>query len=305
MSNAVYPGNGYNSDRGFAGVLDGNGYIIDGLALKSNGLFGQMIHAVVKNVAFTNASLSGNYKTVFAHNINRGKNPDNTFNPIECTLENVYISIASIATGTGRIGVLANNQTYTGAKFSNIVVEYLNYEDHVKANVDAGKAVYLLGSMNKDNGATAAACNANEFANVYVISKAPALAHKFVPGIAINQIELIEEEGKITGVGAILDQDIKAYLDSFGLTADVKNLLYGVKAYDDYSQMANDAEANAESLATFGEYWVVKNGVAYWKEVYKNNFTVQAKQGDNTIEGEIVLKDASTAITLNKTPNRP
>ena len=88
-----------------------------------------MIHSVVKNVAFTNVSLSGNYKTVFAHNINRGKTPDNTFSRIECKLENIYISIASIATGTARVGVLANNSTYTGASISNVVVEYLNYED--------------------------------------------------------------------------------------------------------------------------------------------------------------------------------
>ena len=36
----------------------------------------------------------------------------------------------------------------------------------------------------------------NGFKNVYTISKAPVLAHTYIPGIAINQIELIEEEGK-------------------------------------------------------------------------------------------------------------
>ena len=44
--------------------------------------------------------------------------------------------------------------------------------------------------------------------------------------------------------------------------------MYGVKAYDDYIQMAQDNEANLESLATFNtDYWTIVNGYPMWNNL--------------------------------------
>jgi hypothetical protein len=143
------------------------------------------------------------------------------------------------------------------------------------------------------------------FKNSFSISTAPVLQLAKMPGFAENQVEYtLSEDGKsVVSVGNILDPQVTDVLARCKKSLAVDHVLVGLRAYDSYESMAEDAEANAEILATFGEYWVVKNGVAYWKEVYKNNFTVQAKQGDNAIEGEIELKDAETAITLNVVDN--
>ncbi len=266
ISGAVYPGNGYSADNGFEGVLDGQGYTIDGLALKSNGLFGQTQHSVIKNIAFTNVSLSGNYKTVFAHNINRGKLPGNSFSgKDEVLFENVYISVASVATGTARVGILANNNMYTGTTLKNVVVEYLAYEEHVQANIAAGRAFYMLGCPNKDNAATSAVAGTAEYTDVYTISKAPVLAHKLRPGIAINQIECIYTSNKITAVGNITDADTADYVELLNVSVDLNNLMYGVKAYDDYSAMAADTANDYTSFSA--DYWTISNGVPTWKNL--------------------------------------
>ena len=56
---------------------------------------------IVKNIAFTNANLTGYYKTLFAKKYSRGKSHDNQFNVYEGIFSNIYVSINSINNTSG------------------------------------------------------------------------------------------------------------------------------------------------------------------------------------------------------------
>ena len=95
-----------------------------GLSTKSNGLFGYANAPIIKNIAFTNVSISGYYASLFAHGVSRGKNPDNTFNGYEGMFSNVYISVKSIKPGgSGRVGILANNVLPSACKLYNVIAQ--------------------------------------------------------------------------------------------------------------------------------------------------------------------------------------
>ena len=264
----IYPGNGYNMDVGFKGVLDGQGHTIDGLTTKSNGLFGYANAPVIKNIAFTNITIGGYYATLFAHGFSRGKNPDNSFNGYEGLFENIYVSVKSITPGgCGRVGILSNNVLPAAHKKRNVVVEYLNIDSNVQNFIDNGGHFYMIGAS---NGSMAGSITS--YSNCYAITTAPVLSHSKTPGFAENQVEytIVKGEydfstGKVGEVGEILDRQVKTILSRNGLTLSVGNVLVGLRVYDTYEDMSKDSLANTESLATFdSKYWTIVNGVPYW-----------------------------------------
>ncbi len=265
-SGKVYPGNGYSVDVGFKGVLDGRGHTIDGLSTKSCGLFGNTNAPVIKNIAFTNVSLSGYYATLFAMTQTRGKNPDNSFNGYEGLYSNIYISIKSISPGSsGRVGILANNVLPAATTLRNVVIEYLNVTSDIQTYIDNNNHFYMFGSSTYSM-----AGSTSTYKDCYAITTAPVLQSKKMPGFAENQLEftLVEAEFgyRVDTVGAILDNQVKTIINRNGLTLSADHVLVGLRVYDNYEEMTKDIYSNIESLATFDtKYWTIVNGVPTWK----------------------------------------
>ena len=63
-------GNYWENSRGFSGTFDGRGYTISNLRVSTNGLFGTLTYATIKNVNFTNIKMKagdqGAYVSLFA-----------------------------------------------------------------------------------------------------------------------------------------------------------------------------------------------------------------------------------------------
>ena len=265
-----YPGNGYGVDVGFRGILDGQGYTIDGLTLKSCGLFGNANAPIIKNIAFTNVSLTGYYPALFAMTFSRGKNHDNSFNGYEGLLQNVYVSINSTEKGSAeRIGLLVNSCLPAATRVENVVVDYLNVTRDIENFINKPYNFYMLGSSTYSM-----ANSTDSYVNCFAISTAPLLQYKrgdtILPGFGENQVEFTLAKTtysyKVDTVGAILDNKVKTILSRYATELKVDHVLVGLRAYDTYEAMALDAEANAEILATFDSaYWTVSNGVPVWK----------------------------------------
>ena len=264
----VYPGNGYNADVGFRGVLDGQGYTIDGLTLKSCGLFGNANAPIIKNIAFTNVNLTGYYPTLFAMTFSRGKNPDNSFNGYEGLLKNVYVSVNSTEKGSAsRVGLLVNNVLPAATKLENVVVEYLNVSKDIQTHIDGGKNFYMFGSSTYSM-----AGSVETYSNCFAISTAPILQHsrndKPMPGFAENQVEFTLGKAqygyKVDSVGTILDNQVKTILEKYNIHLSVDHVLVGVRAYDNYQEMAN---ANNDYSSFSTDYWSIENGVPVWKTI--------------------------------------
>ncbi len=261
----IYPGNGYSKDVGFKGVFDGQGYTINGLTVKSCGLFGQANAPVIKNIAFTNVTLTGYYPTLFAMSFTRGKNPNNTFNGYEGSISNVYVSIKSTAKGgASRVGLLVNNVLPSATKMNNVIVEYLNIDREIQSFIDGGKNFYTFGSSS-----FSMAGSVDTYNNCYSISTAPVLASNKMLGFAENQVEFTlakaEYGYKVNQVTRALDDQVNEILRKFGKDLSVDHVIVGLRAYDTYEEMAKDAIVNADSLSTFdSKYWVVDNGVPTW-----------------------------------------
>ena len=257
-TNAVYPStDGYTLDVGLSGVFDGNGYTIDGLTVKSNGLFGNANAPVVKNVAFTDVNLTGYYPAMFTHTISRGKNYQGNFNSYEGLFENVYVSVKSM---TKASGIYAYRQIPASTLIKNCISEYLNVDDVVSTGISEGKDFYMFGS-------SYFASTVSAYKDSYAISTAPVLQRAAMPGFAENQVEftLSEDGKKIASVGKVLDSQVTEVLNRCDKTLTIEHVLVGLRAYDNYEAMKLDATANADSLATFdSNYWTIVDGEPVW-----------------------------------------
>lgn len=136
--------------NGFIGVFDGRGYTISNatVAASNSGLFPTLnVNSVIKNVAFLNASVSGD-SGLISSNFG-GK------------LENVYVEgklNCTRATALSSSSLLASN-IYDGAKISNCIVKVLNPTTNnvyssaigmlVTAKEEALENVYVLGTDSK------------------------------------------------------------------------------------------------------------------------------------------------------------
>ncbi len=290
-----------SKDKGFSGTLDGNGHTISNFTAINNGLFGQATAPVVKNIAFTNVTITGYYGSLFAHSINRdGWDEEKGSYTIEALFENVYIQIDKVIWGASkRVGILANNTMPLSIKVRNVVVEYTNAKaDGVYDNVYA--LTHEFGIFGGTNGADMQKTLTYE--GVYAISDLPVMYTRGTrPYAAENQVEHSIANGyHIDTVGEIYDTEYANFLTAKGLTLNVHMVARGLRYYKDKTAMSSDNEATAESLAKYdSKYWLFINGVPYWKSAYASivDATVSNSQG-NAIEGEIVLNDNATEITL-------
>ena len=116
-----YSGAGHNvylgENRRFTGTFDGNGHTINGMNFNGSdrgGFFGLTDGAVIKNVGFTNVTLSVASTSVIAtNNLNA-----------ETVIENVYVEVTSWTAGAGRHGAIyqAANATTKTVNMKNVVV---------------------------------------------------------------------------------------------------------------------------------------------------------------------------------------
>lgn len=133
--------------NGFCGTFDGNGYTIDGLKITAtNGLFGILYNATIKNVAFTNAGLSADGYAAFLAGIT-----------VNATIDNVYVDMLyTLQSGTWS-GAIVYSMDYK-TKISNCI---FNVE------VNNTGTPYYYGSV----GGQSVSGLIPEFENVYVISE--------------------------------------------------------------------------------------------------------------------------------------
>ena len=97
-----------NNDGGFGGIFDGRGFNIDNMTISTCGLFGAITSTgVVKNVSFTNVTLTGVVASVFA-----GSSWG--------TVENVFVHVKDTSAALNDGGVLFD--TMKGGNIRNIVV---------------------------------------------------------------------------------------------------------------------------------------------------------------------------------------
>lgn len=84
----------WENSRGFRGTFDGRGYTISNLEVGANGLFGNLTHAIIKNVNFTDVRLvanqgSGAYVSLFATRV------------FDTTIKDVSMQFSSYVVGGG------------------------------------------------------------------------------------------------------------------------------------------------------------------------------------------------------------
>ena len=115
---------------GLTGTFDGRGYTIDGITLTQGGLFGVIYGGSVKNVAFTNVTLStlGNAKAdnIYTLATRARKN---------AKISDVFVSIKAWQTNAGTTTAALMSQTDEGVSFSNVMVVT------PKSDLEKGRAV--------------------------------------------------------------------------------------------------------------------------------------------------------------------
>ncbi len=140
-----------NSFTGLTGTFDGRGYTIDGITLRQGGLFGVIYGGTVKNVAFTNVTLS-----------DVGDTAGTTLNNVyvlatrarkNATVSDLFVSIKAWPTNANTTTAALMSQTdENAASFSNVMIVT------PATNLTNARAVFAT----RDAVAT--------FSNIYVIS---------------------------------------------------------------------------------------------------------------------------------------
>jgi hypothetical protein len=111
---------GHNSQQLFTGTLDGDGHTISNLTIgNSSGLFYQVAGATIKNLAITNAIITGNQSGVLAKAFMPTDGAD-----INTTIEKVFISatLNDEYNDKDYIGGIAGQSSFSGCDLNNVVI---------------------------------------------------------------------------------------------------------------------------------------------------------------------------------------
>ena len=319
-------GNTYFStgkSKGFMGTFDGLGHTIIGATFKYAGIFGHTTAPTIKNLAFTHVTLNAYYGEVFAHSASRlwgtkfnddgtpmlNSNGVNDWVLKEPEFYDIYIQVDKATFGTSkRINVLVDNSLPTSSILKNVVVEYLNAESDGVIEKLAETGGYNFGTFGGNESHSGQMNKGFMYENCYSISKTP-IYMKSNNGIqyihlAENQVEITERNKNgywIDAIGDVTNQLIAQIAKTNKKTFELQDVAPGIKAYDDYGKMTQDAKANADSLETFNKkYWTVVNGVPYWKSIYSTDKVnvVVTDTNSNNIE-HIELLDNATELNVS------
>lgn len=224
-------------DYGFMGTFDGQGYTISNMRVRSFGLFGYVVNATIKNVAFENVDLynSDKYKqsSVLASWIKNS------------TLSDVYISVKNATQITkGGGSVFANG--VDASTLTRCIVETKAAFDYKEADLTyTGSFTYMNKErMDGDEIQT-------DFVDVYVISNEVLGSYrtsKTVDNVKVYYRYWFQAENETLEVAE----------DDIVLTFE------GVKKY---STRADMQSAN-NNYATFDNaYWTITSGTPVWKSL--------------------------------------
>ena len=297
-SGVQYP-NSNDKKGGFWGVFDGNGHTISNLTVKSNGIFGTVTDSVIKNVGFTNVSLTGYYKGLFA-NIASVSNKDASYKKSWPTIENVFVEISSTQFGQGGGSALFGTESDPRMCLTNVVIDYQAFDPN-----EATAASWVNGQKLVSSAFSVAWVPGTykQFVNSFVISKAPINAKK---ATSTNPVAFSIASNKVVVDGdtvTITDEYTKTLVQHYGLAlTDVtkSHVANGVKLYDTYADLANDASNNADMLASYdSKYWTIINGVPYWNGTYGRDIALVMRDADGNVVTDVELYDASTQITID------
>ena len=293
----------YGSARnGLIGVFEGNGHVIKGLTVNSKGIFGGITGGTLQNVAFTETSLTGYYPALIGH-----------WETGESVIKNMYVHFKDIAVKGG--GLFQQKLSLT-SKHENIVVEYDIAPEKVMNRITGYQSNSAnISTFAPQKGQTWYKNADTLFKNCFSISYAPVgLTEPYSESsvwasyiVAENQVTQTEnaETGKIDLT--FLDEFEQGIIDYANFAPVLKTdgndlaveVAKGIKAYHTIADMQAAKEENAKILETFdSQYWVVENGVPYWKGVYVSTFGVSIKNGETPVEDGVVLSNNTTELTI-------
>lgn len=229
---------------GFHGTFDGQGYTVKGMTVGAYGIFGYLVDATVKNVAFADVTLkSEDYASVLSTWIK------------DSILSNVYISVANASLMEYEGAVLALGIDASSVK--GCIVETpstFGYADKATTtpatDPDTGeettvttytKRTYTGSFISRDDTLRTNEGKMNSFADVYVLST--------------------EKLG--------LYNKVKCYLQAENETLTVDEgysalTMAGVKRYD--TRVALESAGNSYTHFS-DDYWTIENGAPVWKSL--------------------------------------
>ena len=270
----------------FSGLFNGNGHVIKNLSLNVNSsMFGVLDStAIVKNFALYNLNAT---KAFFL--------AQDTAND-GLTISNVYIGLSqSTVTPRGITGRTGQNSTY-----SNVVMEYLGSNAEINRDYQEQWTWQgLVGGMWTYEQDGKLYAQDKKWSDVYVIS----------PFVVSFRTDDKKHEGQSTavyGYGANETKDVYGNaLDTALHHRDNPNLgeKWWTTAYYDVSytnlyHYANYAEMKAENIdySSFtSDFWVVSDGIVYWKELFVEQIEVKLYKTDILGISEQELDDLKIA----------
>ncbi len=249
-----------NATGGFQGTFDGNGHKIDKLFIgNSYGFFGCAFNFTVKNIAFTNADASGNYKAnLFGHWFGLAASPVN--------IENVYAQIVNTASRTESLGIFAS-QRNGGVKADGFLLEIKTPTNpctiEYNANIHTGGVGLFKSdpySITYANNPSSWAYLGGEMKNMYIVSNQvyqrifPLVQYKGVSVYAANDYAAIENGTKIT------------FSDQFIPSADETgtDTLYRYKnayRYNTFADLMDESKGNVQKVGN----WKITSDGPVWE----------------------------------------
>lgn len=234
-----------SADYGFFGTFDGQGYTISNMRVRSFGLFGYIVNATIKNVAFTGVDLyhSSTYKqtSVLAAWIKNS------------TLTDVYISVRNTDEKASEGSVLANG--IDASTVTRCIVETKEAFKYKDGLTMTGSFTYQNKERMDDDKVQ------TSFSDVYVISN-----------VVLGSYKSSKTEVGADGV-ADTEDDVKVpfryYIQAENETLtvgedDVLITFTGVKKYS----TRTDMQAAGNSYTSFNNaYWTTTSGTPVWKNL--------------------------------------
>ncbi len=215
---------------GFHGTFDGQGYTVKGMEVGAYGIFGYLVDATLKNVAFADVKLKNeNYATVLSSRI------------VNSTLSDVYVSIVNTDKLTTNGSVFAGGIQTSSLK--GCIVETpstFGYAptvsgETVKDRTITGSFIYESRELLDGNEAV------SSFADVYVLSGEVLGWHNS------GKCYMQADNETLTG----LAEDVKAYT------------MRGVKRYDTRADLEEAGHSYNTNFSS--SYWTLVNGAPVWK----------------------------------------
>lgn len=256
----------------FAGVFNGNGYVIDGLNLQENySIFGVLAStAIVKNVAFTNLNATKAY--FFAQNtLDYGLN-----------ISNIYIQISEqTQSPRGLFGRMDNS-----AVFKNVVLEYLGTNaERNRTYEDRWAWQGLMGGMWRTEVEGKIVAQDSKWGKVLVISP-------FVASFRTDE-KINDEWTAVYGYGA--NETVDIYGNPIGQMNTRPNPNLGANWWTEnyvavqYTNLYHYASYEALKESSFdyssfsSDYWFIVDGRIAWKSIVEESASLTLYDGNTAL----------------------